>query len=51
MTTTNRQWLINGRPLGRQLATDDFKWVETPVRTPGKGEVLIKNMILREPGL
>lgn len=46
MTAINRQWLINGRPLGRQLAGDDFKWVETPVRKPDQGEVLVKNLVL-----
>ncbi len=46
MTLTNRQWLINGRPNGRSLIDDDFKLVETPVRQPGEGEVLIKNLWL-----
>ena len=40
--TPNRQWLINGRPSGRGLVEDDFKWVETPVRDPGEGEVTLK---------
>jgi len=44
--TTNRQWLINGRPTGRPLKDDDFKWVETPVREPGTGEVLVKTLYL-----
>lgn len=46
MSTVNRQWLINGRPTGRPLADDDFKWVETPVREPGEGEVLVRNLYL-----
>jgi NADPH-dependent curcumin reductase CurA len=46
MTLTNRQWLINGRPNGRPLVDDDFKWVETPVAEPGEGEVLIKILYL-----
>lgn len=44
--TTNRQWLINGRPTGRPLEDDDFKWVETPARDPGPGEVLMKTLFL-----
>lgn len=46
MTRTNRQWLINGRPNGRSLVDDDFKFVETPVREPGEGEVLVKTLYL-----
>jgi NADPH-dependent curcumin reductase CurA len=46
MTQTNRQWLINGRPNGRSLVDDDFKLVETPVQTPGEGEVLVKVLYL-----
>jgi NADPH-dependent curcumin reductase CurA len=46
MTQTNRQWLINGRPNGRALSNDDFKWVETPVRAPAEGEVLVRNLYL-----
>jgi NADPH-dependent curcumin reductase CurA len=42
MPDVNRQWLINGRPTGRPLEDDDFKWVETPPRQPGEGEVLIR---------
>ena len=44
--TTNRQWLINGRPTGRPLKDDDFKWVEAPARDPGPGEVLLKTLYL-----
>jgi len=40
--TTNRQWLINDRPVGRGLKDEDFKWVETPVGAPGDDEVLVK---------
>ena len=46
MPLTNRQWLINGRPNGRGLIDDDFKWVETPVRGPAEGEVLVKTLYL-----
>ncbi|HWA63321.1 MAG TPA: NADP-dependent oxidoreductase [Caulobacteraceae bacterium] len=42
----NRQWLINGRPRGRPLADDDFKWVETPPREPGEGEALVRTLYL-----
>ena len=46
MTQTNRQWLINGRPNGRALIDDDFRFVETPVAEPAAGEVLIRNLYL-----
>jgi NADPH-dependent curcumin reductase CurA len=46
MPLTNRQWLINGRPVGRALTDDDFKLVETPVAEPGEGEVLVRNLFL-----
>jgi len=46
MTNSNRQWLINGRPVGRPLADDDFKFVETPVVEPVEGEVLVRNLYL-----
>lgn len=44
--TTNRQWLINGRPNGRSLVDEDFKLVETPVQDPGEGEVLVRTLYL-----
>lgn len=44
--TMNRQWLIAGRPTGRPLKDDDFKWSEVPVRDPGAGEVLVKTLYL-----
>lgn len=40
--TMNRQWLINDRPIGRGLKETDFKAVETEVRAPGEGEVLVR---------
>ena len=46
MTNSNHQWLINGRPIGRPLADDDFKFVETPVVEPVEGEVLVRNLYL-----
>ena len=42
----NRRWLINGRPVGRQLAATDFKWSEDEVPAPGEGEVLVRNLYL-----
>ena len=44
--TGNCQWLINGRPTGRPLKDDDFKWGEVPARDPGPGEVLVKTLFL-----
>jgi NADPH-dependent curcumin reductase CurA len=46
MSNQNRQWLINGRPTGRALKDDDFKWVETPPREPGEGEVMVRTLYL-----
>ena len=46
MSNSNRQWLINGRPVGRPLVDDDFKFVETPIVEPGEGEVLVRNLYL-----
>ncbi len=46
MTFDNRQWLINGRPRGRGLRDDDFKWVEGPAREPADGEVLVRTQVL-----
>lgn len=44
--TTQRQWLVNGRPLGRALEPSDHKLVEAPVREPGEGEVLMRVLYL-----
>jgi len=46
MTTTTRQWLLNGHPRGRGIAEDDFKLVETPLVSPGEGEMLLKTHYL-----
>jgi NADPH-dependent curcumin reductase CurA len=46
MTKTNRQWLINGRPLGRPLKDEDFKLVEAPIPSLADGEVLVKVLYL-----
>ncbi|MEO0551149.1 MAG: NADP-dependent oxidoreductase [Pseudomonadota bacterium] len=42
----NRQWLINGRPIGRALIADDFKQVEVDVSAPDPGEVLVRVLYL-----
>src|SRR4051812_32600607 len=39
----NRQWLLARRPRG-ELSADDFKWVESEVREPGDGEILVRNL-------
>ncbi|QUD90512.1 NADP-dependent oxidoreductase [Phenylobacterium montanum] len=46
MSPVNRQWLINGRPNGRPLQDDDFKWVETAPREPAPGEALVRTLAL-----
>jgi NADPH-dependent curcumin reductase CurA len=42
MPQINRQWLINERPIGRPVQDNDFKFIETDVRQPGPGEVLVR---------
>ena len=42
----NRQFLLNERPLGRDLAYTDFKLVEAERPGPGAGEVLVQVMYL-----
>ena len=42
----NRQFLLNARPLGRDVTPDDFKLVESELPSPGEGEVLVKVMYL-----
>src|SRR5437870_5478173 len=46
MSNQNRQWLINGRPTGRPLHDDDFKWAEAPPREPDEGEVMVRTLYL-----
>ena len=46
MTPNNRQWLINGRPRGRPIVDDDFKWQEAPAREPAEGEALVRTLYL-----
>ncbi|HVN02403.1 MAG TPA: NADP-dependent oxidoreductase [Caulobacteraceae bacterium] len=46
MSLRNRQWLINGRPRGRPIVDDDFKWQEAPAREPAEGEALVRTLYL-----
>ncbi len=46
MTTTTKQWLLNGHPRGRGIEDGDFKLVETQLGEPGEGEVLLKTLYL-----
>ena len=39
---TNRQVVLASRPKG-EVAEDNFRLDETPVATPGPGEVLVRN--------
>lgn len=41
MTNTNRQFLLNARPVG-MVKQSDLKYHESPIPEPGEGEVLIK---------
>jgi len=38
----NRQWLLDNRPTGA-VTRENFRLVETPLATPGDGEVLVRN--------
>ncbi|MEM6707770.1 MAG: NADP-dependent oxidoreductase [Pseudomonadota bacterium] len=42
---TNRQWLLAKRPHG-MVGKENFEYAETPIPTPGDGEVLIRNLYL-----
>lgn len=42
----NRQFLLDKRPLGRDLEYTDFKLVDSDVPSPGDGEVLVQVMYL-----
>ena len=42
---TNRQWLLAKRPQG-MVGPDNFEYAETPIPTPGDGEVLVRNLFL-----
>ncbi|MGH6752711.1 MAG: NADP-dependent oxidoreductase, partial [Bradyrhizobium sp.] len=41
----NRQWLLVRRPEGN-IRADDFRFVETPIPSPGPGQVLVRNLWL-----
>ena len=42
MSTTSRQFLLNGHPRGRGIEDGDFKLVETEIGSPGDGQMLLK---------
>jgi NADPH-dependent curcumin reductase CurA len=42
---TNHQWLIAARPSGL-VKESDFRWHESPVPSPGEGEVLVRSVYL-----
>ena len=43
--TTNRQWLLDNRPVG-MIGPEHFKYVETTIPEPGEGEVLLETRYL-----
>ena len=43
--SVNRQWLLAKRPHG-MVGRENFEYVETPVPSPGDGEVLVRNLYL-----
>ena len=45
-TTVNRQWVLAERPVGRAVRESDFRLVEAPVPTPGRGEFLVRTLYL-----
>ena len=42
---TNRQWTLAKRPFG-MVGPENFEYQETPIPTPGDGEVLVRNLYL-----
>ncbi|OIK26819.1 NADP-dependent oxidoreductase [Streptomyces malaysiense] len=44
-TNTNREWHLLSRPVGWPKP-EDFALVETPVPTPGEGQILVRNTYL-----
>ena len=42
---TNRQWTLAKRPFG-MVGPENFEYLETPIPTPGDGEVLVRNLYL-----
>ena len=42
---TNRQWLLSKRPHG-MVDEGNFEYAETPIPSPGDGEVLVRNLFL-----
>lgn len=44
-TATNRQWLVTGPPDDRRVRSS-FRWAESPVPSPGRGEMLLRNLWL-----
>ena len=45
-TSVNRQWLLAARPVGRAVRESDFRLVDSPIPTPGRGEFLIRTLYL-----
>ena len=41
----NRQWVLNARPTGEPDA-NTLRWVESPVPTPGQGQMLLRTVFL-----
>ncbi|MEL7044460.1 MAG: NADP-dependent oxidoreductase [Pseudomonadota bacterium] len=46
MSTTTRQWLLNGHPRGRSIEKDDFKLVDTELPAPAEGQMLLATRYL-----
>lgn len=45
MSAQNRQWIYKERPTGA-VGPEHFAWKESPIPSPGAGEVLVKNRLL-----
>ena len=45
-TSTNRQWVLAGRPVDRAVRETDFRLVEAPLPRPGRGEFLMRTLYL-----
>jgi len=51
MSEQNRQWLLAKRPVG-MVQQSDFELATTPVASPGKGQMLVRNRVLAfEPAM
>jgi hypothetical protein len=46
MSTHNAQWTLARKPPGGMPVAEDFAWRETPIPTPGRGQMLTRTIYL-----